>query len=240
MANYIYGNAHSSIDYQTYLYKYQRSTNDLEINYLTTYDERSDISGGLRLSNKFYASNTSLKNDFFLPGVSAYISFNDIFNANGLALKLISNLNNFNSESPISTSYSQNSLTGLTAEQAFQYFPVTEVNSFKNVFPIRHKEWTARAELNYKYKLSLQAELFNRKISDDVFPVYNNGSLELKNIANHHNSGVELTLSYNSYAKKVTTSNSLSFFTYKDIVSDVKDGYNFTAIADSITSIRQL
>ena len=231
MANYIYGNAHSSIDYQTYLYKYQRTTNDLEINYLTTYEGGYDINAGLRLSNKFYTSNTSLKNDFFLPGVSAYITFNDIFNANGLALKFISNLNNFNSESPISTSYSQNSLTGLSAEQAFQYFPVTEVNSFQNVFPIRHKEWTARAELNYKYKLSLQAEFFDRKISDDIFPIYNNGSYELKNIADHHNSGAELILSYNSYAKEITTSHSLSFFTYKDIVTDVQDAYNFTPIA---------
>ena len=132
---------------------------------------------------------------------------------------------------PISTSYSQNSLTGLPAEQALQYFPVTEVSSFQNVFPIRHKEWTARAELNYKYKLSLQAEFFDRKITDDIFPVYNNGSFELKNIANHRNSGIELILTYNSYAKKITTSNSLSFFTYKDLVTDVKDGYNFTAIA---------
>jgi hypothetical protein len=231
MANYIYGNAHSSIDYQNYLYKYQRSTNDLEINYFTTYDEGGEINAGLRLSNKFYASNTSLQNDFFLPGLSAYLAFNDIFNANGLMLKLISNLNNFNSELPISTSYAQNSLMRLSVAQAFQYFPVTEVSSFQDVFPIRHKEWTARAELNYKYKLSLQVELFNRKISDDIFPVYNNGSFELKNIANHRNSGAELILSYNSYANKITTSNSLSFFTYKNIVTDVKDGYNFTPIA---------
>ena len=231
MANYIYGNAHSSIDYQTNVYKYQRSTNDLEINYLTTYDEGGDVNVGLRMSNKIYASNTSLKNDFFLPGLSAYLMFNDIFNANGLTLKLISNLNNFNSELPISTSYSQNSLTRLSATDAFQYFPVTEVNSFQNVLPIRHKEWTARAELNYKYKLSLQAELFNRRIDDDIFPIYNNGSFELKNIADHRNNGVELILSYNSYAKKITTSNSVSFFTYKDIVTGVKDGYNFTPIA---------
>jgi hypothetical protein len=231
MTNYIYGNANSSIDYQTYLYRYQRSTNDLEITYLTTYDEGYDISAGLRLSNKFYTSNTSLKNDFVLPGVSAYITFNDLFYANGLMLKLVSNLNNFNSELPISTSYAQNGLTRLSAAQAFQYFPVTEVSSFENVFPIRHKEWTARAELNYKYKLSFQAEFFNRKITDDIFPVYNNGSFELKNIADHRNTGVELILSFNSYAKDITTTNSLSFFTYKDIVSDVQDGYNFTPIA---------
>ena len=230
-ANYIFGNAHSSIDYQTNRYKYQRSTNDFEINYLTSYLGGNKIDAGMILSNKFYSSNTSLKSDLFLPGVSAYLTFNDIFNANGLTLKLVSNLTNFNSETPISTSYSQNGLTRLSAEQAFHYFPVNEIASFENVLPVRHKEWTARTELNFKNKLIFQAEIFTRKINDDLFPVYSNGLFELKNIADHRNRGVELTLSYATFAKDITTNNSLSFFTYNSIVTDVEDGYNFTPIA---------
>ena len=229
-ANYIFGNAHSEIDYQTKAYNYQRSSHDLELNYLTIFDG-ADIDAGIRLSNKFYASNTSLENDFFLAGISSYIQLDNIFNASGLRLKLISNFGNFNSEPSVSTSFAQYNLTRYSAEQALQYFPVTEVNSFNNLLPVKHKEWTARAELNYINKISFEAEIFNRKIVDDVFPVYENGSLDLKNIADHRNRGVELTLIHNSYGKKITTNNSLSFFHYRDIVTGVKDGYDFTPYA---------
>ena len=228
-ANYIFGNAHSENDYQTKTYKYQRSSHDLEVNYLTLYDG-SDIDAGIRLSNKFYASNTSLANDFFLPGISGYLQFDNIFNATGLRAKLVSNFSNFNSEPPVSTSFAQYNLTRYSAEQALQYFPVTEVNGFNALLPVRHKEWTARAEIYYN-KISFEVEIFNRQISDDVFPVYESGSLNLKNIADHRNRGVELIVTQNSYGKKITTNNSLSFFHYRDIVTGVRDGYNLTPYA---------
>lgn len=228
--NYILGNTHSVIDYSTKAYRYQRTSNDVDLNYLTSYDGYN-FDAGIRLENKMYATNTVIKDDLFLPGVSGYIHFDDIFNADGLGLKLISNLNNFNSELPINTSLSQTGLTRYSTDQALQYFPLTEVSGFDNVFPIRHKEWTARTEFNYKYKITLQAEVFDRKITDDIFPVYANGSLDLKNIASHRNRGFELTTGYYSHAKKITTSHSVSFFSYNDIVTDVKDGYNFTPIA---------
>ena len=228
--NYIFDNARSRIDYQTRAYNYRRSSHDLELNYLTIFDG-DDIDAGMRLSNKFYASNTTLKNDFFLPGLSGYITFNNIFNANGLWAKLASNFSNFNSEAPVSSSFAQYNLTRYSTEEAFQYFPATEVNSLNSLLPVRHKEWTVRAEIYYRNKISFEAEIFNRKIFDDVFPVYENGSPVLKNIADHRNKGIELTFTHNVHGKKVTTNNSLSLFHYRDIVTDVKDGYHFTPYA---------
>ena len=228
--NYIFDNARSKTDYQITAFKYRRSSHDLELNYLTTFDG-DDVDAGMRLSNKLYASNTSLKNDFFLPGLSGYITFNNIFNANGLWAKFVSNFSNFNSELPVSTSFAQYNLTRFLPQEVFQYFPTTEVNSFNDLSPVRHKEWTARAEVYFRNKISFEAEIFNRKIIDDVFPVYENGSLVLKNIADHRNKGVEFTFAHNVYGKTVTTNNSLSFFHYRDIVTDVRDGYNFTPYA---------
>ena len=228
--NYGFTNTTSRINYGTSNHNYKRSAHDLDIDYLTTF-RKQGIDAGLRIGNKFYASNTSLKNDFFLPELSAYNWFFDIFNAEGLHLKLASNFVEFNSELPLSTSFSQYGLTRLSTEQAFQFFPVAEVKSFKGLSPVRHKEWTARAELTYKYKVSLNAELFNRKTFDDIFPLYDNGELILKNLADHRNRGAEITLSYSSNAKKLSTTNAVSFSTYKDIVTGVQDGFDYTPVA---------
>ncbi len=229
-ANYIFGDSRSKIDYYTATYKYQRSSNDLSLNYSGSYNGYN-FNAGVKAENKFYSSNTSLRNDFFLPGASGYVQFDNIFEESYLSLKLVSSFNNFNSELPVNTSFYSIGLTKYDAEQALQYFPVTEVNSFDGLLPVQHKEWMARAILSYKNKISLQAEFFNRKTIDDIFPVYENGVFTLENIASHRNRGLELELSYGAYSKNFTSSNSISFFSYKNIVTDVRNGYDFTPIA---------
>jgi len=228
--NYAFNSSRSRIDYVTSLYQYRRSSHDVDINYLTTFN-LSRIDAGVRLGNKFYASNTSLRNDFFLPEVSAYILFNDVFDAEGLNLKLASNYVDFNSELPVNASFSQYGLTKLSAERSFQFFPVDEVKSFNQLLPIRHKEWTARAELLYKYKVSLTAEVFSRKTNDDVFPLYDNNELLVKNIADHRNTGIEIIANYYSRKRTISTNSTISFATYKDIVTNVADGFDLTPVA---------
>lgn len=231
-ASFSYGltNARSSIDYRTKSYKYKRTSHDVDINYLTTFD-LNNVDGGIKVGNKFYASSTSIHSDFFVPEISGYVLFDNIFNANGLNFKLASNFVNFNSELPISTSFSQYELTKLSTEQAFQFFPVTEIKSFSELLPVRHKELTARAELNYKYRITFSAEVFSRKTVDDVFPLYENGELTLKNLADHRNKGLEMVLGYNSNTRKVTTNNTISLTTYNDVVADVRDGFNYITIS---------
>jgi hypothetical protein len=228
--NYAFTGAQSHIDYRTHLYNYKRSSHDVNINYLTTIN-KNNIDAGIRVGNKLYASNTSLKNDFFLPEASVYTSFNNIFNANGLFLKLASNYVEFNSELPLTTSFAQYELTTLPAGQAFRFFPVTEVKSFHELLPVRHKEWTARAELSYKHMISLSAEVFDRKTNDDIFPLYENGELILKNLADHRNKGIEIILSYTSGAKKLMTNHTVSLSTYNDVVTSVENGFDFTPVS---------
>ena len=62
--NYILDNAQSEIDYQTKAYNYRRSSHDLDLNYLTVFDG-DNVDATMRVSNKLYASNTTLENDFF-------------------------------------------------------------------------------------------------------------------------------------------------------------------------------
>ena len=231
-ANLTYGftTTRSSTDYGANVYRYKRSSHDLDINYFTTLD-KDWIDAGIRVGNKFYASNTSVQHDFFLPEISVYNWFNNIFNANGLNVKLASTYFEFNSELPVSTSFSHYELTTLSTEQGLQFFPISEVKTFNGLSPVRHKEFTARAEISYKHKLSLIAEFFNRKTYDDVFPVYDNGALVLRNIADHRNRGAEFSLNYYSNAKDLSTNNSISFATYKDIVTRVRNGFDYTSVA---------
>jgi hypothetical protein len=236
-ASYIYGNSHSAIVYNTAAYKYQRSSNDLLFNYLASYDAYG-FETGIKAENKFYTSNTCSTRDYFLPGGSAYFRVKEIFYGSDLGFKLTSTFNNFNGELPISNSFSQITLTRYTPEQALQYLPVTEIQSFDDLLPIQHKEWSARTELNYKYRILFEAEIFDCKILDDIFPVFENGIYNLKNIFNHRNRGFELELTYNSNSRNVTTTNSASFFSYKDVVTDVKAGFDFTPIA-GFTSINK-
>ena len=228
--NYGFSNTVSRIDYGVRAYRYKRSSHDLNINYFTTLD-KDWIDAGIRVGNKLYSSTTSLKNDFFFPEISLYNWFNDIFNANGLHVKLGANYIEFNSELPVNTSFAPYELTTLSTAQSLQFFPITEVETFKGLFPARHKEFTVKAEISYNHKLSLIADFFNRRSYDDIFPVYDNGQLVLKNIADHRNRGTELSLNYYSNAKDFSTNSSISFSTYNDIVTDVRTGHDFTPVA---------
>jgi len=62
----------------------------------------------------------------------------------------------------------------------------------------------------------------------------NGTQLQLMNLADHRNRGIEAGLSiYPSYwpQHKLSFSNSFSFVTYRNVVTAVKDNYNFTPIA---------
>lgn len=228
--NYIYGNMKSDIVYPSTGYHYQRSSNDFSMTYQTTYSGHS-FDAGVKAENKFYVSNTSAQRNFFLPGISGWITGNDMLGIDRLYIKLVSTFNRFNSELPVSTSYAQSSLTRLRTDQSFQYFPVTEINGFNGLAPVRHKEWTGKIEMNYKGKLSFQGEIFNRAINDDIFPLYENGIFYLKNIADHRHRGAEFEMSYYTRSRNFNSTNSISFSSYKDIVTGIRPGYEFTAIA---------
>jgi hypothetical protein len=231
--NYSYNDGHSGIYYNPGMeYKYQRSSHDLSLNYQLIFN-KNDVEAGLDLVSKTYFSNTT-SDKIFLPTTGGYVSWYNFLGASRLRAKLVGTFTNFNSELPIDRSFSQNSLLQYNTEQFSGYFPVTEAITFNNLDPIRHKEWTTRLELDYGGMLGLKGEIFHRKTMDDIFPLYENGAFTLRNVASHFNRGFELSFDINSYlwrAGKLYSYTTFSFFRYRNIVTRVRDGYNFTPIA---------
>jgi hypothetical protein len=214
-------------------YNYQRSSNDFSLAFYPQFDFDNNESGIL-LSSKVYTSNTCSNDQYFLPSVSAYTRFQDLFNANGLSLKIFTSYNRFNSELPIDKSFAASSLLQYNVADAGQYLPMEEVNSFDNLSPVKHKEYTTGAEMEYKGKIRLSATWFNKKTTDDVFPILNAGQLQLQNIASHKNSGTELELYISPYIwnnKKFTAGGTISFVSYRSKVTNVKNGNNYTPVA---------
>ncbi len=228
-ANYIFKNNQSSINYLNISnYHYQRISNDAAISFSPNY--RSNyFETGLNLTNKIYASNTATQYNFFLPSVSGFVRFPSIFQK--LNLKISASYNRFNSELPINQSFTETNLLQYPAGDAFQYSPIKEVESFNHLSAIEHKEYTAGLELGYRGVITFSADWFSRQTLNDIFPTINANQLQLQNLVNHRNQGIELQLSHYVRKRNFNFSNSISFVSYKTKVTDVKNGYDFTPIA---------
>jgi hypothetical protein len=230
-AHYSYTDSKSWIDYNIPMaYRYQRAAHDASLSYIMDYRGKW-IAVGLNVGNKLYASNTTTANNYFLPNAAAYIRGERIPGLENLYAKISGTYNRFNNELPIGRSFSQNSLLQYTTEQAFQFLPVMEVNSFDNLNAVRHTEYTGRFEVSYKYRITVYSEIFNRKTRDDIFPVLTNGNLVLQNIASHRNKGIELGAVLNHNGHNFYTENTLSFVKYNSKVTDVKEDYDGTPLA---------
>jgi hypothetical protein len=231
---YFYGNNKTHIGYTPgEQYNYQRSSHDVSM-YYQLREDQGDVSYGLNVLNKIYASNTSTRDHFFLPGANAFVNIYNLFDARSLRLKVTGSYNRMVSELPIDKSLTALNLLQYATQEALGYLPVTEVAGFDGLKPIGHDEWTAKMELDYKGLVSLQGELFLRHNRDDVFPVFHNGQMQLVNMADHRNQGVELSLRLGPglwKGKQFSISHDLSFFTYNNTVTQVRDGYDYTPIA---------
>ncbi len=215
-------------------HSYQRTSQDYIFNYKYDYSSyRSDISAGFNIGNAFYISNTSAKNTYWLPKVNAYLTFQNVFDWHNVDFKILGAYTAMSSEPEITKSYSSYATTLLNAQNAYQYFPVLEAQTFRNLSNINSKEGKAGFRVKVGYHISLEAEYFNRKVTDDIFPVFENNLLQLKNLADHTYSGYEANFVYDNIylGTDFTTSHKVSFFKYKDVVNRVNDGYNHMAIS---------
>ncbi|MBO9563740.1 MAG: hypothetical protein J7621_13240 [Niastella sp.] len=231
---YYYGANKTDIGYQPGIwYHYQRSSHDISL-YYQLKKESYNINYGVNLLNKMYASNTSTKDNFFLPNIMAFVTIDDLFDVQSLRLKVVGAYNRLVSELPIDKSFAALNLLQYSTEQALGYLPVREIAGFDGLQPVRHEEWTARMELDYQGLISFQGEFFVRNNRNDVFPIFNNGQMQLANMADHRNEGVELSLRLGQglwKSKNFSIIHDLSFFTYNNVVTQVRDGYNGTSIA---------
>jgi hypothetical protein len=233
--NYIYTNSRSLIDYpdKHSYYHYQRSSNDIALSFSTEYSGNT-LESGWVFTNKAYASNTSTANRFFLPGMSGYLRIPELFNIKWLTAKLFGSYNRFNTELPINRSLATYNLLQIPVADAMQYLPVTEVNSFDNLAPIKHHEYNSGVEISYHYKITFSASWFNRFTANDILPEMNGGQMNLVNMASHRNRGIELNLNLDPYlwgVKKLAFNNNISFISYRSKVTAVKNGYDYSPLA---------
>lgn len=210
-------------------YFYQRTSQDYIFNYNLDYEDyNNDIEFGVNLGNSFYTSNTSLKNNFWLPKANGYFTFTDIFNWNNTDFQLVGAYTQLSAEPEIAKSYSSYTTTQFSAQNSHLYFPLKEVETFKNLSNINIKEWKTGFKFIVNYKMNLTAEYFNRRISDDVFPVFEGQNLVLKNLADHTYKGYEVNFNYDRIISnyQFSLSSKASFFKYRDVVDRVNLGYN--------------
>ncbi|MBW7674931.1 hypothetical protein [Chryseobacterium chendengshani] len=214
-------------------YFYQRTSQDYIFNYKMEIEDYRDFRLGVNLGNSFYVSNTSLKNNYWLPKANAYFTFLDIFNWNNIDVQLLGAYTHLSAEPEIAKSYSSYATTLFSAQNSSQYFLLKEVETFKNLSNINIKEWKAGLKFSLSYKMSFTAEYFNRKMFDDVFPVFEGNNLVLKNLADHTYNGYEVNFNYDNvfFGRDFKMSNKASFFKYRDIVDRVNSGYNNLAIS---------
>ncbi|MBS1509526.1 MAG: hypothetical protein JST86_01700 [Bacteroidetes bacterium] len=234
--NYSFYNDQTDIVYpvQELAYHYKRTAHDAILSYRQTYN-KNYTEAGLLLSNKISASNTSAKNHFFAPGLSAYYSRNELFDNYNWRTKLSVNYTQFYSELPINQSFSGISSVGIDAAGYQHWLPVTEVSSFNNLLPAAHRELSAGFQLAYNYKYSFGVNWFTQHIADEVFPVLNGNQIQLINLADFKKHGIELECNQyirtSYYSDAVAISNSLSFTAYRTTVTGIKDGFDYTPIA---------
>jgi hypothetical protein len=215
------------------IYNYNRTTYEANINLAITQNDYSNEYGG-NASNKLYLSNTANQQQLWLPSLNFYYRRNDLID-NTLKLKAVGNFNKYANELSLSQSLSANTLLQHTTTQANQFFPLVEVISFTNIHPIIHQDYNAIIELEYKNKLRLTTEFFAKHTKNDAFAVFENNQLQLKNLASHKTTGIEVELTYNknifNATKKVGQWHTLSFIKYNTKVTQVANGYNYTPIA---------
>lgn len=209
-------------------YIYQRTSQDYIFNYNLDYENYDDIEFGANLGNSFYISNTSRKNSYWLPKVNGYFTFKNIFGWNNSDFQLLGAYTQLSAEPEIAKSYSSYATTQFSAQNSYQYFPLKEVETFNNLSNINIKEWKAGFKFIINRKIYLTAEYFKRKITDDIFPVFEGNHLVLKNLADHTYKGFEANFNYDNIIanQNFKVSSKASFFKYQDVVDRVNSGYN--------------
>lgn len=210
-------------------YNYQRTAQQFLATFATKYNNNG-VDLDMAAGNRIYVSNTAKENKYFSPSLRAQVRLR----IKDFNIRVNAGYNQSYHELAISQSLSYANLLQYSTAQAMQYFPVKEVTGYDQLLPVSNREWTGGVTLMYKSKVSLSGEVFLKNIRNDLFPIYENDALLLKNIADHRKQGAELQLQlYDTYifSRLFTTSHRASFFVYNDKVTQVTDGYNFTPVA---------
>ncbi|ACU60101.1 hypothetical protein [Chitinophaga pinensis] len=230
--SHTFNSEHTRIRYQpdNSNYNYQRSSHDLFINTVNKFKTRN-VTVILNAGNKGYISNTAVKNKFLLPSVDMGITLENVLRV--LTLNASASYHMISRELAINKPMNYTNLLQYSVGDISGFRPVNEVSGFRGVSTINNREWDAHLNLYHRRNFSLTSSFYIKNIYDDIYPVFENGGIVLKNLADLRTKGMDLTFGVSSkrLLKNVYLNSSLSVFSYRTLVTKVREGYNFTPIA---------
>lgn len=230
--SYFVSHSKTSIGYRGKSHEQERWAQDGLLTVSLT-SEGYQTRAGVKLENRSYVSSTANSRDFFLPGASGYIEWRDLFGLDNLSFRLTASGQEMKTELPVSMESAGFNLLRYRLDEVGQFLPAEELKTFRGLRPIRQRERFLRASLSYLNRITLQAEIFERRMRDDLFPVFENNEWALRNLADHRNRGLELEFTHTryGYGNKLSVTNTVSFTSYRDLVTSVRNGYDQLAIA---------
>lgn len=206
--NAILNNSDTKISYtNSENYRYQRFSQDYMVKYQFRFNDFifDDFKFGGEVGNGIYASNTTTKNDFFIPKLSLSFDIEEfiIYRINATIFGTI-HKNVY--ESDFSKSYSNFLLTQIDNQQLNTYFPVQEVQNFANLKSINNVESKVGMRLYHDFNSNyLEGTFTNKQFKNDVFPVFENGKIVLKNIVDHTTKSYDLNLNFSNFPLRAST-----------------------------------
>lgn len=245
--NSLISSAENEINYLQFNknYQYSRIAQDYILKYNFDF-RRGNFKSNIDAANSFYISNTSKSENYWLPKFNFSIGFDDIFdNYSYHNLKLFASYNESVNELNINKSVANFASTQILPSQISSYFPIKEVESFTNLNPIHFTERKLGFSYNFlRNRINFEATYFDKTITDDVFPTFENGNLMLKNLANHQNKGFELNLQLNNfpfgYSSEFRDNHKITFTKFRSVVTQVNSQNSFVPIAGFSNIYRSL
>ncbi|MBO6186522.1 MAG: hypothetical protein J6O88_17840 [Chryseobacterium sp.] len=181
-------------------YNYNRFSQDYILRYKFNFSDVlfNDFNLDGEVGNGIYTSNTTTKSDFFIPKLALSLEIKDLIDYD-LKAKIFGSIYKNVYESDFNKSYSNFLLTQIDNDQFNTYFPVQEVASFKGLQSINNLETKFGLRLSYRYGHNLEGSFTNKKYANDVFPVFENGKIMLKNLVDHNSKSYDLNLNLNNF-----------------------------------------
>jgi len=183
-----------------YNYHYQRFSQDYILRYKFSFRDVvfDDFNLEGEVGNGIYTSNTTTKTDVFIPKLAVILTIEDFLDYDS-NLKLFGSVYKNVYESDFNKSYSNFLLTQIDNSLLNTYFPVQEVQSFRNLKSINNLESKFGFRFYYDYRYTLEGSFTNKKYTNDIFPVFENGKIMLKNLVDHNYKNYDLNLNLNNF-----------------------------------------
>lgn len=181
-------------------YNYNRFSQDYILRYKFNFSDVifNDFNLDGEVGNGIYTSNTTTQSDFFIPKLALSLEIKDLIDYDFDA-KIFGSVYKNVYESDFNKSYSNFLLTQIDNQQLNTYFPVQEVQSFNNLKSINNLETKFGVRFSYDYRYNLEGSFTDKKYANDVFPVFENGKIMLKNLVDHNSKSYDLNLNLNNF-----------------------------------------